>query len=201
MGETALKQALQKAFCVLKQVMDEFSTTNNDCQPVIMSLVNILEQYECCQCISIDDIPFNTVCPDLKEHLQYKIVAEIEVRIQSLQTNLDKFKDYHSKVSQQYHNLIKVYKTYWSTDLNIDIMTKTPALYPSLSEMVEWLNTAEKLLFQIYQSKKFIIDELVTNTNITSENLVSQWTVDDHIITSKFKDYLCYLTYFMEEKI
>ncbi|ESO95004.1 hypothetical protein LOTGIDRAFT_232144 [Lottia gigantea] len=200
MAELKMKSALQKSFDVVNQICKEWTNTNIECETIIKSLCNRLEQYEHCVNTTSLEIPFHAICHDLINKLQHKIIEDIDEKLCEMLPKLDEYKECHSKVSQQYHNVMKIYNNN-KTELNLEIMTRCNIVYPTLSQMIEYLYDIEQSLYQQYHCKKFIVEEMMLSNTITSDNLLSLWQNNEHNLIHNIKDYLCYTSQFIQEKI
>ncbi|XP_041376005.1 uncharacterized protein C1orf109-like [Gigantopelta aegis] len=200
MSRSILRKHLQKSFCMLQQVTEIFKTTLAECTPQISGLVNLCEQHTSCCNVRVEALPFAAKFPDVKERLLFKLGVEINDRIECMKSQICLLKYDQEKLKKQLDVTMKTYNKY-SSDLDTDTMTYQTAVSPSMAEMLEWLTTAEKLLYVQYHMKEHLLDNLVSIDISKHENLFCDWCKGDTEMFEMIQDYLCCVSFVLEEEI
>ena len=84
----ALKVQLHKSLTELKLVLKFFIETKAICRPCIDRLINLTEQYQCCDKVDPTQLPNKIDFIDVKDKLMYKLSMEVTKELESLKGQL-----------------------------------------------------------------------------------------------------------------
>lgn len=83
-----LKNQLCKSLAGLKLFLKYFKEMEVQCKPCIDYLMNLTEQYQCCDKVDPILLPKKVDFPDVKEQLLYKISVTMTRQIEAVQEQL-----------------------------------------------------------------------------------------------------------------
>ncbi|KAL5020954.1 hypothetical protein ScPMuIL_000109 [Solemya velum] len=144
-----LKKQLQKSFHALSEVIQIWTDSCDRCQPLLSTLSNRIDQYQCCVEAKLEDDPVAIAFPDLRDRLLCNIAGEIEEPIQclgeekeKLQATCDRLSKLNGQIRKQYTKLAPV--------TSLDALSTGTATCPPMADLMEWLMDMERILLQQY---------------------------------------------------
>ncbi|XP_067652483.1 AFG2-interacting ribosome maturation factor-like [Haliotis asinina] len=200
MGELSLQKQLQKTFKVLESAVCLWEKTLADCAGTVAVIANLCEQYCDCKGLTVEALPVGKVLPDVQERLLYKIMSELDSKIVNLHDKLSAVKEEQDKFCRHHDQCVKLYKRH-SSELDVHKITESTATWPSVSAMLEILVDSDSLLFDLYIMKMHWIEQLSEEKTLRSDTLAQTWSSVDKDTLQNLRDFLCHLTFFVQERL
>ncbi|KAJ8303609.1 hypothetical protein KUTeg_020005 [Tegillarca granosa] len=156
-----LQQQLQKSFTIIQQSVKSWQEFLIKCKPELSSIDNLGEQYICCKEAPEYMIPMLNNLPDLKDKLLYKITTEINMKVEDIQLEMKCFKNVCDRVTKQCDYSMDLYRKHADT-IHMNEITERTATFPSIVDMLEWIQNTERLFLQQYPLYKLWVDKSFT---------------------------------------
>jgi len=188
---------LQKCFLAIQQNVDAICLASKDSKGVLSSLVNTAEQLECCQKVRIQETALSDF-EDLQEILSFKLTQTLEEKISVLQKACSQIENSVKLIHRQKEGVMTHYRNH-SDELSIATCVKTGHMWPSICQMMIWIEEIYMKAFWLSCEKKTLLGNVNFLELESVEKLSKSW-LDDHDLKSKTNDILLNLQYFMEEQ-
>ncbi|KAL4234339.1 hypothetical protein ACF0H5_005990 [Mactra antiquata] len=195
----ALKKQLQLSLVSIKQCNEIIKEVRNVTIPCIQSVQNLTDQYQCCTAAKLSSTTsFNFL--EVKENLLFKIAAEISNEIIKMRNPVGKLKDCSEKIERQYEKCMLECEQCKSS-VDIDCLVKKTPLYPSLSEILMWIDSIQRGINESYLCKKYILDTYTPDNLQLCDTLETNWTDGDKDLLLKIDECLAFTSHFQELKL
>ncbi|XP_060595710.1 AFG2-interacting ribosome maturation factor-like isoform X2 [Ruditapes philippinarum] len=193
-----LKTQLHKTFSFLQQCRSGIQELDSKALPCIKTIANLTEQFQCCTGVSVSDLPSKVDFCEVKQKLLFKISSEINENVSKLHLLL--YGEYSDGIGRHYDKCMsRCAKCNASEDLS-KLLERSP-LYPSMTDMLQWIEITERLIREAYLCKKFIIDTYTPDLPAISDRLESSWTAGDKELYKQIDEYLALTRNFVELKV
>ncbi|XP_032390643.1 AFG2-interacting ribosome maturation factor [Etheostoma spectabile] len=195
----SLHQALKKSFQSLEHNQKVWTSVLADCSPLMVSLDNLVEQSRALSNVQISNTPLRDF-PDLEERLRFKLIQAMETVLGKLNEKMTSLQSVRDSISNQ---VFAVFQHYEQNTDSLDLLTVTErsATAPSVSDMLEWLQDAERHYRQQFLKRKTLLQTLRADELSLLELAPKRWkswespSAEDHI-----KDTLCKVAFFIESQ-
>ncbi|KAF1381832.1 hypothetical protein PFLUV_G00158110 [Perca fluviatilis] len=192
----SLHQALKKSFQSLENNQKVWTSVLADCSPLMVSLGNLAEQSRALSNVQISNTPLRDF-PDLEERLRFKLLQATDTVLGKLNEKMSSLQSVRDSISNQ---VFAVFQHYEQNTDSLDLLTVTErsATAPSVSDMLEWLQDAERHYRQQFLRRKTLLQTLRADDFSLLELAPKRWkswespSTEDHI-----KDTLCKVSFFI----
>ncbi|TDH03922.1 hypothetical protein EPR50_G00146800 [Perca flavescens] len=192
----SLHQALKKGFQSLENNQKVWTSVLADCSPLMVSLGNLAEQSRALSNVQISNTPLRDF-PDLEERLRFKLLQATDTVLGKLNEKMSSLQSVRDSISNQ---VFAVFQHYEQNTDSLDLLTVTErsATAPSVSDMLEWLQDAERHYRQQFLRRKTLLQTLRADDFSLLELAPKRWkswdspSAEDHI-----KDTLCKVSFFI----
>lgn len=195
-----IQQQIQRSFSVLKKCLHTWKESQQTMISATEKISNFTDQFQCCSKVGTDDLEIGRQFPDLKEKLLFKIECEVDRIFMELRTEINTMKECCDKLTRQYDNCIKTYNKLSSAE-DLSMICERTATCPSVADMLEWLLASETLFRQQYLCKQQLMKMFRMNNDVSTELFLKEWEIGDKEMINEVEGYLCYTSFFLEEKI
>ncbi|KAG7225411.1 hypothetical protein INR49_027400 [Caranx melampygus] len=193
----SLHQALRKSFKSLESNQKLWRTALAECSPLMESLGNLAEQTRALSNVNISNTPLKDF-PDLEDRLRFKLLQATDTVMGKLNEKMASLQSAKDAVSNQVCAVMQLYEQ--NTD-SLDVLTVTErsATTPSIADMLEWLQDAERHYRQQFLQRKTLLQTLRADNLSLLESAPKRWkslespTAEDCITDTLYK-----VSFFME---
>ncbi|XP_041810811.1 uncharacterized protein C1orf109 homolog [Chelmon rostratus] len=195
----SLHQALRKSFQSLENNQKVWNSVLADCGPLIGSLGNLAEQSRALSSVRLSSTPLR-VFPDLEERLRFKLLEATDTVLGKLNEKMSSLQSVRDSMSNQVSAVFQLYEQ--NTD-SLDLLTVTQrsATTPSLSDMLEWLQDAERHYRQQFLRRKTLLQTLRAEDLSLLESAPKRWkSLESPSADDCITDTLCKVSFFMESQ-
>ncbi|XP_068567410.1 AFG2-interacting ribosome maturation factor [Cebidichthys violaceus] len=196
---TSLHQALRKSFQTLESNQKVWKSVLADCSPLMGSLGNLAEQSRALSNVQVSNTPLRDF-PDLEERLRFKLSQATDTVLGKLNEKMSSLQSVRDAISNQVSAVFQLYEQ--NTDsLDLLAVTERSATAPSVSDMLEWLQDAERHYRQQFLRRKTLLLTLRADDLSLLESAPKRWnslecaSAEDHIT-----DTLCKVSFFTESQ-
>ncbi|XP_045914717.1 uncharacterized protein C1orf109 homolog isoform X2 [Micropterus dolomieu] len=195
----SLNQALRKSFQSLENNHKVWTSVLADCSPLMVSLGNLAEQSRALSNVQISNTPLRDF-PDLEERLRFKLLQATDTVLGKLNEKMSSLQSVRDSISNQVSAVFQLYEQ--NTD-SLDLLTVTErsATAPSLSEMLEWLQDAERHYRQQFLRRKTLLQTLRADDLSLLESAPKTWkSLESPSAEDRITDTLCKVSFFVESQ-
>lgn len=192
---TEVKQQLQKSFSVLKQCLHTWKDAHSASAASLQSITNLTEQCQCCMRVPDHELPCRDQLPDIKERLLYKIANEIDKKFDVFRKFVDKMRYCCERMEKQYDHCMAHY-TRTCDEEDLSTVTVATACYPSVSDMLEWIEISERLLRISFLCKEHQIVSYLPDKEGITDSWHTAW--QDTACINQIEGYLARTQFFLE---
>ncbi|XP_036411294.1 uncharacterized protein C1orf109 homolog [Megalops cyprinoides] len=157
----SLHQALKRCFQSLEQNQKVWNCVLDECGPLMSSLGNLAEQLLALHNVRIESTPLVRF-PDLHERLRYKLLLAVDTVLGELAAKMGALQTVRDAVSNQVMTVFQVYEQHADT-LDLTTCLQRSAALPSIADMLEWQQDAERYYRQQYLRRKAFLQTLKHN--------------------------------------
>nr|XP_020453308.1 uncharacterized protein C1orf109 homolog [Monopterus albus] len=194
---TSLHQALRKSFQCLENNQKVWENVLAECSPLMVSLGNLAEQSTALSNVQISNTPLRAF-PDLEERLRFKLLQATDTVLNKLSEKMSSLQSVRDAISNQVSAVFQLYEQ--STD-SLDLLTVTErsAIAPSVADMLEWLQDAERHYRQQFLRRKTLLQTLRADNLSLLESAPKRWkSLESPSAEDNITDTLCKVSFFME---
>uniref|UniRef100_A0A8P4G6B2 Uncharacterized protein n=1 Tax=Dicentrarchus labrax TaxID=13489 RepID=A0A8P4G6B2_DICLA len=191
--------ALRKSFQSLENNQKIWSSVLADCSPLMVSLGNLAEQSRALSNVQISNTPLRDF-PDLEEGLRFKLLQATDTVLVKLNEKMSSLQSVRDSISNQVSAVLQLYEQ--NTD-SLDLLTVTErsATAPSLSDMLEWLQDAERHYRQQFLRRKTLLQTLRADDLSLLEAAPKRWkSLESPNAEDRITDTLCKVSFFIESQ-
>ncbi|XP_059206386.1 AFG2-interacting ribosome maturation factor [Centropristis striata] len=194
-----LHQALKKSFQSVENNQKVWRSVLADCSPLMVSLGNLAEQSRALSNVQISNTPLRDF-PDLEEKLRFKLSLATDTVLGKLHDKMSSLQSVRDSISNQVSAVFQLYEQQ-ADSLDLLAVTERSATAPSVSDMLEWLQDAERHYRQQFLRRKTLLQTLRPDDLSLLESAPKRWkslesaTAEDHIT-----DTLCKVSFFIESQ-
>ncbi|XP_034401766.1 uncharacterized protein C1orf109 homolog [Cyclopterus lumpus] len=170
---TLLHQALRKGFQSLENNQKVWKSVLAECSPLMVSLGNLAEQSRALSNVQISNTPLRYF-PDLEERLRFKLSHATDTVLGKLNEKMSSLQSVRDAISNQ---VFAVFQLYEQNTEGLDLLTITErsATAPSVSDMLEWLQDAERHYRQQFLRRKTLLLTLRADDLSRLESAPKRW--------------------------
>ncbi|KAM3596170.1 uncharacterized protein V6R79_009746 [Siganus canaliculatus] len=194
-----LHQALKKSFQTLENNQRVWSSVLAECNPLMESLGNLAEQSRALSNIKLSETPLR-VFPDLEERLRFKLLQATDTVLGKLNEKMSSLQSVRDSITNQ---VAAAFQLYEQTTDSLDLLTLTQrsVTTPSLCDMLEWLQDAERHYRQQFLKRKTLLQTLRANDLSLLESAPSRWkSLDSPSTEEHITDILCKVSFVIESQ-
>lgn len=195
----AVQEALKKCFPVVEKQQGLWTSTLNDCQPLLTSLSNLAEQLQAAQNLRFEDVPALRAFPDLKERLRRKQLLAADTVLDQLLERLADLLKVRDEVSSHVEQVLDVYRQH-ADAIGIDAVLQASAASPSVADMLEWLQDIERHYRYSYLKRKYLVSSIQWEDLTSIQALPRAWdSILEEEHQDRVQDVLLTVSFFLEE--
>ncbi|XP_070841002.1 AFG2-interacting ribosome maturation factor [Chaetodon trifascialis] len=195
----SLHQALRKSFQSLENNQKVWNSVVAECSPLMVSLGNLAEQSRALSNVQLCSTPLRDF-PDLEERLRFKLLQATDTVLIKLNEKMSSLQSVRDSMNNQVSAVFQLYEQ--NTD-SLDLLTVTErsATTPSLSDMLEWLQDAERHYRQQFLRRTTLLQTLRTDDLSLLESAPKRWkSLESPGADDCITDTLCKVSFFMESQ-
>ncbi|XP_059365435.1 AFG2-interacting ribosome maturation factor-like [Carassius carassius] len=193
----SLHQHLKKCFDTLKVNKSVWDSELAECQPLMSSLGNLAVQLKALKNVQIANTPLASF-PSLQERLHYKLSLAVDVVLGKLSEKMNALQSVRDAISQQVSAVFQFYEKNTDT-LDIAGCVSRSAICPSISDMLEWLQDADRYYCLQLVQRRNLLQTLTPNDLTLMETAPKKW---ESLLSAtgeqRIADALCQVSFFME---
>ncbi|XP_040909346.1 uncharacterized protein C1orf109 homolog [Toxotes jaculatrix] len=196
---SSLHQALRKSFKSLESNQKVWKSVLTECSPLMVSLGNLTEQSRALSNVQISNTPLRDF-PDLEDRLRYKLLLAMDTVLGKLNEKMSSLQSVRDAVSNQVSAVLQLYEQ--NTD-SLDVLTVTErsATTPSIADMLEWLQDAERHYRQQFLRRKTLLQMLRSDNLSLLESAPKRWkALESPNAEDCITDTLCKVSFFVESQ-
>ncbi|XP_027004279.2 uncharacterized protein C1orf109 homolog [Tachysurus fulvidraco] len=198
-AELQLHQEVRKCFESVKANQAVWKEVLEECTPLVSSLGNLIEQLRALKNVEIANTPLNAF-PNLPERLQYKLLNAVDTVLRELSTKVDALGSVQDSVCKQVSAVFRIYE-HNSDVLPISTCVARSALSPSIADMLEWLQDAERFYRIQYIQRRNLLQELKPGDLALIETVQKRWTsLYSHKGEEQISDALFQVSFFIDSE-
>lgn len=194
-----LHQALRKSFTTLESNQKVWKSVLDECSPLMVSLGNLAEQSRALSNVQISNTALRSF-PDLEERLRFKLLQATDTVLGKLSEKMSSLQSVRDAISNQVAAVLQLYE---QNTHSMDLLTVTERspTTPSVTDMLEWLQDAERHYRQQFLRRKTLFQTLRADDLSLLESAPQRWkslespSAEDHIT-----DTLCKVSFFVESQ-
>ncbi|XP_030268769.1 AFG2-interacting ribosome maturation factor [Sparus aurata] len=193
----SLHQALRKSFQGLESNQKVWSDVLAECSPLMVSLGNLAEQWRALSNVQLSNTPLRDF-PDLEERLRFKLVQATDTVLCKLNGKMSSLQSVRDSISNQVSAVFQLYEE--NTD-SLDLLTVTErsVTAPSLSDMLEWLQDAERHYREQFLRRKTLLQTLRADDLSLLESAPKRWkSFESPSAEDRITDTLCKVSFFIK---
>ncbi|XP_069555936.1 AFG2-interacting ribosome maturation factor [Brachyistius frenatus] len=198
-GITSLHQALRRSFVSLESNQKVWEGVLTECSPLMVSLGNLAEQLRALSNVRISSTPLRDF-PDLEDRLRFKLLQATDIVLGKLNEKMSSLQSVRDAIGNQVSAVLQLYEQ------NADIMdllavTERSATTPSVADMLEWLQDAERHYRQQFLRRKTLLQTLRADDLSLLESAPNRWkSLESGSAEGHITDTLCKVSFFMESQ-
>ncbi|KAK2830609.1 hypothetical protein Q5P01_018540 [Channa striata] len=161
------------------------------------SLANLAEQSRALSNVQLSNTPLR-VFPDLEERLRFKLLQATDTVLGKLNEKMSSLQSVRDAISNQVFSVFQLYEQ--NTD-SLDLLTVTErsATAPSIADMLEWLQDAERHYRQQFLRRKALLQTLTADSLSLLESAPKRWeSLASSSAEDNITDILYKVSFFME---
>ncbi|XP_034016906.1 uncharacterized protein C1orf109 homolog [Thalassophryne amazonica] len=195
----SLEQVLRKSFHSLESSQKEWSGVLAECDPLMASLGNLAEQLRALTSVQMSKTPLS-VFPDLEERLRFKLLEATNTVVEKLNEKLSSLQSVRDAISNQVSGVFQLYEQN-SDGLDLSTVTERSAATPSVADMLEWLQDADRHYQQQFLQRKSLLRMLRADKLSLLESAPQKWkSLKNPSEEEKISDTLCKVSFFMDSQ-
>uniref|UniRef100_A0A3B5KSF8 Uncharacterized protein n=1 Tax=Xiphophorus couchianus TaxID=32473 RepID=A0A3B5KSF8_9TELE len=154
-GTMSLQGAVRRSFVALRDQRAAWRSVLEECDPLMESLGNLGEQMNALSRVRVSDTPLRAF-PDLQERLQFQLLQAVDLLLQRLRDRMSCLQSIRDSVGGHVSAALQLYQD--SADgLDVAVATQRSSVAPSLADMLEWLQDAERFYRRFLQRKTLLL--------------------------------------------
>ncbi|XP_030003867.1 AFG2-interacting ribosome maturation factor [Sphaeramia orbicularis] len=194
-----LQQAIKKSFQCLENNQKIWKSVLAECGPLMVSLGNLAEQSIALSNVQLSNTPLR-VFPDLEERLRFKQQHAIDTVLGKMNEKMSSLQSVRDSISNQVSGVFQLYEQN-TESLDIPTLTERSAITPSISDMLEWLQDADRHYRQEFLRRKMLLQTLRADDLSLLESAPKRWkSLETPTAEDQISDTLCKVSFFMESQ-
>uniref|UniRef100_A0A8C7ZVH0 AFG2 interacting ribosome maturation factor n=1 Tax=Oryzias sinensis TaxID=183150 RepID=A0A8C7ZVH0_9TELE len=194
---SALHQAFRNSFAALESKQRLWGSELAECSPLLGSLGNLAEQMRALSNVRVSSTPLGTF-PKLEERLRFKLQEAADTVLEKLNEKMCRLQSARDAISNQVRSVVQLYEQD-ATSLDLQAVTERSAVTPSVADMLEWLQDAERHYRQQFLQRKVLLQTLRPNDLALLESLPERWkSLESPDGEQRITETLCRVSFFLE---
>ncbi|XP_043073100.1 uncharacterized protein C1orf109 homolog [Puntigrus tetrazona] len=194
---SSLHEQLKKCFETLKANRSVWDGELAECKPLMSSLGNLAVQLKALKNVQIANTPLANF-PSLQERLRYKLLLAVDAILGKLADKMDALQKVQGAISQQVSAVFQFYEKNTDT-LDIAVCVSRSAICPSISDMLEWLQDAERYYRLQLVQRRYLLQTLTPSDLTLMETAPKRWeSLHSASGEERIADAMCQVSFFME---
>ncbi|XP_035284227.1 uncharacterized protein C1orf109 homolog [Anguilla anguilla] len=169
----SLHQALKRSFHSLEQNHKVWNSVLEECVPLMGSLGNLAEQLLALNGVQMASTPLARFS-DLQDRLRCKLLVAVDTVLDKLADKMCSLQKVRDAVGNQVTAAFQVYEQHADT-LDLTTCLQRSAAAPSIADMLEWLQDAERYYRQQYLRRKALLQALKPGELSDLQNAHRRW--------------------------
>ncbi|XP_034560522.1 uncharacterized protein C1orf109 homolog [Notolabrus celidotus] len=195
----SLHQALKKSFQSLENNQRIWKSVLAECSPLMVSLENLAEQSRALSNVQISNTPLRDF-PELEERLRFKLLQATDTVLSKLNEKMSSLQSVRDSISNQVSAVLQLYEQN-SDSLDLAALTERSATAPSVSDMLGWLQDAERHYRQQFLRRKALLQTVRADDLSGLENAPKRWkSMESSSAEDQITDILCKVSFFVESQ-
>ncbi|XP_047460765.1 uncharacterized protein C1orf109 homolog [Mugil cephalus] len=196
---TLLHQSLRKSFVTLESNHKVWTSVLDECSPLMVSLGNLAEQSRALSNIQISNTPLRDF-PDLEDRLRFKLSEATDTVLGKLNEKMSSLQSVRDTISNQVSTVFQLYEQD-ADSIDLLAVTERSAITPSVADMLEWLQDAERHYRQQFLRRKTLLQTLRADDLSLLESAPKRWkSLETPSTEDRITDTLCKVSFFMESQ-
>uniref|UniRef100_A0A1A7W9Z8 Chromosome 1 open reading frame 109 n=1 Tax=Iconisemion striatum TaxID=60296 RepID=A0A1A7W9Z8_9TELE len=192
-----LQEALRRSFVSLESQREVWKSVLGECSPLIESLGNLAEQMSALTRVQLPDTPLR-VFPQLDELLRVKLLQAADTVLQRLGEKMFRLQSIRDSISNQ---VSAVLQQYHQSSVDLPVLTESSATVPSLADMLQWLQDAERFYRHQFLQRKALLQTLRPENLPLLESVPKMWkSLESPSADQQITDSLCRLSLFIKSQ-
>ncbi|XP_072227329.1 AFG2-interacting ribosome maturation factor [Leuresthes tenuis] len=194
---SSLHQALRRGFETLDTNREVWRSALAECSPLLESLGNLAEQMRALSSVHISSTPLRDF-PELQERLHFKLLQAADTVLGKLSDKMCSLQSVRDAVSNQLAALLQLQN---AGGLGLPAVTERSAAVPSVADMLEWLQDAERHYRRQFLRRKTLLQTLRPDQLSLLESAPSRWkSLESPDAEQRITDILCRVSFFMQSQ-
>ncbi|KAF7211514.1 AFG2-interacting ribosome maturation factor [Nothobranchius furzeri] len=190
-----LQEALRRSFVSLEKQREVWRSVLEECSPLMEALGNLAEQMSALTRVQLLDTPLR-VFPQLEELLRVKLLQAADTVLQRLGENMCRLQSIRDSISSQASALLQQYQ---QSSVDLTMLTERSATVPSLADMLQWIQDAERFYRQQFLQRKALLQTLRPDQLLLLESAPKRWkSLESPSADQQITDSLCRLSLFIQ---
>ncbi|KAF6719920.1 uncharacterized protein FQA47_021864 [Oryzias melastigma] len=172
---SALHQAFRNSFAALESNQGLWQSELAECTPLLESLGNLAEQMRALSNVQISTTPLGAF-PELEERLRFKLQDAADTVLEKLNEKMCRLQSAKDAISNQLWSVLQLYEQN-ETSLDLQAVTERSAVTPSVADMLEWLQDAERHYRQQFLQRKVLLQMVAVRPDDLAllESILGRW--------------------------
>lgn len=194
-GMIPLHQELRKNFQNLENNSKVWNGALADCTPLMVSLGNLAEQLGALSRVQLSNTPLS-VFPDLEARLRFKLLHAADIVLGKINEKISSLQSVKDSISNQVSAAFQLYEQN-KDSLDPSTVTARSPTTPSISDMLEWLQDAERHYRQQFVKRKTLLQTLRADDLALLESAPKRWkSLESPSAEDRITDILCQVSFF-----
>ncbi|XP_061123152.1 AFG2-interacting ribosome maturation factor [Syngnathus typhle] len=191
-----IHQVLRKSFHNLENHQKMWTSVLAECIPLMASLENLAEQSRALSNIQISNTPLKDF-PEVEELLRFKLLQAMDTLLCKLHENMASLHSLRDSLTNQVLTVVQLYEQ--NTDsLDLVTVTERSAIIPSVVDMLEWLQDAERHYRRQFIRRKTLLHTLSSGNLDFLGSSTKRWKdLDSPTEEDRITDTLCKVSFFI----
>ncbi|XP_054910982.1 ribosome biogenesis protein C1orf109 homolog [Poeciliopsis prolifica] len=195
----SLQAAVRRSFTALQDQRAAWRSELEECLPLMEALGNLGEQMEALSRVRLPDTPLRAF-PDLQERLQLQLLQAVDLLLQRLGDRMSRLQSIKDSVGGHVSAALQLYQDAADT-LDVAAATQRSSAAPSLADMLEWLQDAERFYRRQFLQRKSLLLTLRRDDRARLEGAATAWrSLDSPDAEQQVTDHLCRVAFFLESQ-
>nr|XP_019967597.1 PREDICTED: uncharacterized protein C1orf109 homolog [Paralichthys olivaceus] len=195
----SLHQALRKSFKTVETNQKVWRSAVAECDPLMVSLGNLAEQSSALSRIHIPDTPLRHF-PDLEDRLRFKLSLATDTVLLRLHEKMSSLQSARDAISNQVVTVLQLYEQN-ADSLDVVTVTERSTITPSIADMLEWLQDAERHYRQQFLRRKTLLQMLRAENLSLLESAPTRWkSLESPSAEDCITDLLCKVSFFVDSE-
>lgn len=170
-----------------------------ECVPLMVSLGNLAEQLIALSKVNLANTPLR-VFPDLDKKLRFKLDHATNIVMGKLNEKMSSLQSVRDSISNQVTSVFQLYEQH-AQSLDICTLTERSATAPSVADMMEWLQDADRHYRQQFVKRKTLLLTLRPDDLSLLESAPERWkSLESPKADAVITDVLWKVSFFMESQ-